>query len=483
MRAFSYLCALSVILSRMRTNRQSPAALITALVFLFAATAHAQTGEDRTARHLESIRDNPGLLYAFLREMPKGGDLHSHLSGAVYAESYIAWAVEDQLCIRLPDVVAAPAPCDSVSVPAAHALRDQRLYDRIVDAWSMRNWSAALENGHDRFFGTFGKFGGATRGRTGHMLAEVMRRAHDGRVSYLELMNTPNDSAAALGARIGWDSSFAGMRQKLRAADHPRFVAKARADVAGWITQQRSVMKCGTPQADPACTVTLRFLYQVSRGRAPEMVFAQIMTAFEVASIDTMVVGFNLVQPEDGYISMRDYALQMRMIGYLRQFYPKVKVSLHAGELWPGLVPPSGLRFHIRDAVTVAYASRIGHGVDVMFEDNPIELLQEMARRNVAVEINLSSNAGILGVSGPEHPLRNYLAYNVPVLLSTDDEGVSRSEMTQEYMRAVLDQNIPYKTLKRMALNSIEYSFIQPAAKAALIARMNRDFAAFESKW
>ena len=47
-----------------------------------------------------SIRDDPLALLAFLREMPKGGDLHNHLSGAIYAESYLRWAAEDSCASR-----------------------------------------------------------------------------------------------------------------------------------------------------------------------------------------------------------------------------------------------------------------------------------------------------------------------------------------------------------------------------------------------
>ncbi len=61
----------------------------------------------------------------------------------------------------------------------------------------------------------------------------------------------------------------------------------------------------------------------------------------------------------------------MRMLAYLHERYPKVHISLHAGELVQGLVPPEGLRFHIRDSVEIAHAERIGHGVDVMNETNP----------------------------------------------------------------------------------------------------------------
>src|ERR1035441_9014196 len=102
-------------------------------------------------------------------------------------------------------------------------------------------------------------------------------------------------------------------------------------------------------------------------------------------------VGFNLVMPEDYYVPMHDFDLHMRMIEALHKFYPATHVSLHAGELAMGLVPPEGLRFHIRESIEHGGAERIGHGVAVMSEDDPIGLLQEMAKKNVLVEICLTS--------------------------------------------------------------------------------------------
>jgi hypothetical protein len=107
-----------------------------------------------------------------------------------------------------------------------------------------------------------------------------------------------------------------------------------------------------------------------------------------------------------------------------------------------------------------AKAERIGHGVDIMHEDEPKELLEEMARRNVLVEICLSSNDSILGISGSQHPLATYLQYGVPVALATDDEGVSRSEISREFLKAAQEQGLGYIQLKTMARNSLQYAFI-----------------------
>jgi adenosine deaminase len=96
----------------------------------------------------------------------------------------------------------------------------------------------------------------------------------------------------------------------------------------------------------------------------------------------------------------------------------------------------------------------------VMYEDRPEALLDEMAQRHVMVEINLTSNDVILGIHGAGHPLPLYLKHGVPVALSTDDEGVSRIDLTHEYVRAAEDFGLSYATLKQMARNSLTYSFL-----------------------
>jgi len=195
-----------------------------------------------------------------------------------------------------------------------------------------------------------------------------------------------------------------------------------------------------------------------------EIVFTQLVLGFELASADPRFVGINLVQPEEWYVSRRDFALHMRMLQYLHTVYPKVHISLHAGELAQGMVTPEELSFHIRASVETAHAERIGHGADVMYEDQPNQLLRELAQREVMIEICLTSNATILGIEGKRHPLDDYIRAGVPVAIATDDEGVSRSDMTQEYLRGVLDQNLSYAQLKKMARTSLEYAFVPGAS-------------------
>jgi adenosine deaminase len=436
-----------------------------------ASAALAQTGataEQRTARYFDSIRRQPSLLLGFLREMPKGGDLHVHLSGALYAENLIDYAVDDNLCVdRTTSILIAP-PCDAscenyTSKPAIRcAYGDHVLYNSIVDAWSMRNWKEGEESGHDHFFATFDKFSLATLNHTGDALAEAAVRAAEDHLQYLELMHTADAvQSGKLAVKVGWDDDFARMREKLLTSGLKDIIATASKRLDENEIKMRSVLKCGTPEANPGCGVKIRYLYQVLRGLPREMVFAQILLGFELAEADPRFVGLNLVMPEDWYIPMHDFELHMKMLDYLHGLYPTVHISLHAGELAMGLVPPEGLRFHIRESVERGHAERIGHGVDVMNEDHPLDLLREMAQRKVLIEICLTSNDVILGVKGDAHPLPVYLRYGVPVALATDDEGVSRSDLTHEYLRAVQTYKfLGYEDLKHMARMSLEHSFL-----------------------
>ncbi len=456
----------------MRKLRWAPhSCLCMVFALVLGRISAAESAEDKAAKYFESVRHNPGLLQAFLQEMPKGGDLHVHLSGAIYAESFIDWASENALCVDRSTSKLIHASCDScdsyTNKPSVRcAYQDHILYGQLIDAWSMRNWHAADESGHDHFFATFEKFGPAMEKHVGDALAEVAARAAEDHLQYVEVMHTADGAQAAiLGTKIGWaDGStpgdFAKLRDKLLAGGMSDVVASVRRQLDSDEAREKEVLRCGTAHAAPGCAVTLHYLYQVLRGLPREQVFAQILLGFELTKADPRFVGFNLVMPEDYYVPMHDFDLHMRIIEALHKFYPATHVSLHADELWMGLVPPEGLRFHIRESIERGGAERIGHGTAVMSEDDPIGLLQEMARKNVLVEICLTSNDVILGVSGARHPLPVYMRYGVPVALATDDEGVSRSDMTHEYLRAAETYGLSYAELKRMARASLEHSFI-----------------------
>src|SRR5581483_5240619 len=307
-----------------RMVRRSAGFLCTTALILAQVAVAQDTAEGRTARYMESIRGNPSLLLAFLRKMPKGGDLHNHLAGSIYAESLIDFAAEDGFCVdRTTSFLIAP-PCDRscdkyASKPQVScAYQDQVLYNSMVDAWSMRNWTAGEGSGHDHFFASFDKFFPAYANHIGDSLAEVTRRAAADHLQYLELMHTADGmQAAQLGAKLGWHDDLPKMRNGLLSGGLAQVVSAARQALDREESKMKSGLGCGTAQAEAGCAVTVRYLYQVLRGLPREQVFAQILLGFELAQADSRFVGLNLVMPEDWYVPMHDFDLHMKMLDYL----------------------------------------------------------------------------------------------------------------------------------------------------------------------
>ena len=522
-------------------------AIVTCTVVLSAQPQHgsrATGSEAATARRFAAIRNQPLQLLAFLRQMPKGGDLHNHLSGAIYAESYLRWAADDKSCLVTATMVIVMGPCDAGAgrPPVVDVLQNATLFNQAVDAMSMRNWDRSL-NGHDHFFAAFGKLG-PTSTRTGDMLAEVMARAAGEHVSYLELMLTPAAAATARLAReVGWNPDLPALRNRLLAAGlRDAVIAEGTQRLDAAETRQRELLHCvrlrspessraaagqvrlrspessraaagqvrfrspessratagqvrlrspessraapgrAAERPDPGCAVTVRYVAQVARSAAPEQVFAQMLAGFELTGADPRVVSLNLVQPEDDPNAIGNFMLEMEMLDFLHGLYPRTPITLHAGELAEGMVPPDALRFHIRQSVEKGHARRIGHGVSLINEDDPFGLLREMAARKVLVEIALTSNDLILGIKGKRHPLKLYLQHGVPVAIVTDDYGVSRSTHTEEFLKAVQEHDLDYLTLKRLARNSLEFSFADVATKMRLTAALESAFTAFERR-
>lgn len=425
--------------------------------------------------------------------MPKGGDIHHHYSGAQYVETYLDWAAQQDFCIyRANDaahgkeqyrVVTKPAPGGDPNCISVDAVRkDGGFYRALISQWSdldFYNHGQLQVPPDQHFFNTFGYFGAVSAFNTPLGLQLLKRRAKQENVQYIETMlkGAPTIDQAGLAARLDAlppDADDAALLPLL--AEYADFIqgdAAAQGAISDYVQGlERAV--AGIDDAD----FTLRLQTYVSRNSAPSKVFSSLVAA---CTRSPLIVGVNIVGPENGVVALRDYPLHMRMFRFLKQRYPQVRPAMHAGELAPGLVPPEDLRGHIEAAVNVASAERIGHGVDITHEAGADQLLKTLRRRGIAVEINLTSNDFILGVRGAAHPVATYLRHGVPIVLSTDDAGVSRNDLSGEYARFAGTYQPSYDTLKQVVYNSIRYSFLSAADKAAETRKLDQRFTAFEA--
>lgn len=430
--------------------------MIAAFAALSAASAHAAP---------DLAKMTSGELTAFTKAMPKGGELHNHVSGAIFPEIFLKWAVEDGLCVDVAALAFRP-PCTPAGdlKSAASVLASDTLRAALYDSLSTREPGFAGRSGHDQFFSAFSRFALAGDKRPGDELAEVLNGLARQNTFYLEAMITPQAAPTAiLGVKVGWkDGDLAAQKQALIDAGLERLVGAAMTQTDAMEAAARQTLKCDTPQAQPGCQVTVRYLMQTNRVAPLAATFAQLQLGVALIQADKRWVGLQMVAPEDHPAALANYSQHMKMVGFLTEQGRLAPAALHAGELSFKYATPADMSFHVGEAVHVAGARRIGHGAALPHEDGAEALAAEMAAQGVLVEVNLTSNDVILEVSGKRHPYAWLRERGVPVSLSTDDAGILRIDLSHEYARAA-DEGASYADLKRSARNAIAYSFLAGA--------------------
>lgn len=469
-------------------GRSLKAAALAAAIFCalpHGAAQAANANEEATKRHFAALiapGKEPKLaeLTMFFTMMPKGGDLHHHYSGAIYAEQYLEWVDKEGFCVNKTSYNIEKTKPAAGCLSGEQVMNDNTVLANLLQRWSDKDFynHSGIQSPPDRqFFDTFGYFGPVASTNTADGLQRIKQRAIQENVSYIETIFEI--------APIAQDAAFdqKALAGGVTDADFAALSAKLDQDQAyqGWIKSYiDNVNKSGAGIDDD--NFTLRYQPFALRFLSPSQVYSQILSSFKLATMHPKIVGVNIVGQESVNVSMRDYALHMQMYKFLKNKYPDVKLALHAGELSLGMVPPEGLTFHIKDAVEIAGASRIGHGMDIAHESNPLQIMKEMHDRKIAVEVNLSSNDFILGVKDQAHPVTLYRKYGVPYVLSTDDAGVSRNNLSGEYVLYAARYQPDYAEVKKLSYDSIRYSFLKDADKQRLLKALDGKFAKFEAE-
>ena len=463
-----------------------------------AAPPKAKSNEAATARHLASLiagaQPKMAELTLFFTQMPKGGDLHHHYSGAIYAEQYVDWVDKQGYCVNkqtyrietnkaVVEAQRALPAAERTCLSTAEVLADDYTYRELLQRWSSKDFDnhGAIQPPPDRqFFQTFGFFGPVSNANFNEGLLELKKRAIQENVSYIETMF----KLAPMMANPDFDTQVwkaqddaaltAAMRNWLAVLDKDAGFLQNQADYVAKI-------QSGHAGVDDE-NFTMRYQAYVLRLLNPSSVFSSMVSAFKASNQNPLIVGVNIVGQESLAPSMRDYALHMKMFQFLKTQYPHVKLSLHAGELALGDVPPEGLKFHIDQALGVAGANRIGHGIDLAHESNAVEIMRTMRAKDIPVEINLTSNAFISGIKGDNHPITLYRQYGVPYVISTDDAGVTRHTLSQEYVLFSSRYKPSYAEIKKASYNSLRYAFLPDAEKQRLTRQLDARYAAFEAK-
>jgi adenosine deaminase CECR1 len=419
----------------------------------------------------ENVKKNatPEQLYSFLYALPKGGDLHDHLSGAARSEwmwdavlaqesrgytYYTKVAIHNCVPYGSNEFGAAPYLLLFRNLVAANYQKleecERSEYKRLqdLDEKEKAGWLNSLRldqayEGRNEFFGAHWQRLNDLYANP-YWTAETMFQnmtafAKEG-VVYLELQ-----------------SNLAGYQ---------------RPDTTVMSTDEAAdIFRARLAAADARATgVTVKF--QVTILRFVPSAEDQLRAAFEVADkYRDLYVGVNMVGREDD-----DKGYPLRFLPVLRELrhkYPDINLSIHGGEV-------DEPNYHIRDTLLLG-AQRIGHGVNLITDP---QTLVQMRYGPYMVEINLISNLVLEYVKDySQHPFPEYLRIGVPVALSTDDRGMWDSNMTDEYFVAVKEFNLSWSEMVQLGRNSLKYAFLDEATKQKLLADYDKRVSAFASKF
>jgi hypothetical protein len=447
-------------------------------------------------QYLEKIRNNEAALTAFFSQMPKGGDLHHHYSGSIYAEPLLAHAIAADFYLNTQTMTVSQEKKTGADWVLFSTLQTNGQIEdykqKIMHKWSIKDYNYVDYPSDKQFFDSFMKFEPATKNNFEAGLLELKNRAIKENVIYIETQLSTIPCAIPTTDLVQSNSYLrkvvANKNEKavMRSLDslYTFFIKKDAKKYAtdfntNFVSKMHNELKIDDNQ------FIMRYQNFVLRFMEPVDLFKNLVVAFISADSSPLMAGVNIVSPEDGETSMKDYELHMLMFKYCHSRFPKVKYTLHAGELSLGLVRPEELSWHINSAVYSAGANRIGHGVDIAYEDKSYDLLRYMAKNDIPIEINLTSNEFILKVKENRHPILLYKEFGVPIIISTDDAGILRTNMTEQYvLLAKRYPSISYADIKEFVYNSINYSFIQDASvKKQLIKDLDKRFKTFEANF
>nr|WP_315233089.1 adenosine deaminase [uncultured Flavobacterium sp.] len=466
--------------------------IYTFLLITVLNSAYSQAPND----YFEKIRNNEAELTAFFSQMPKGGDLHHHYSGSIYAEPLLQHAIADDFYLNTETMDVLKERPSNGNWEQFSTLKSNGTLDaykqKIMQKWSVKNYNYVDYPSDKLFFESFMKFEPAIKGNFGQGLLELKNRAISENVSYIETQLSTIPTTMITDDLTQFNSRL----RKLALAKDEKAITKSldslynsflKKDAESYATAFNTnfVAKLHKDLKIDDKQFTMRYQNFVLRFMEPVDLFKNLVIAFISADGSPLMAGVNIVSPEDGETSMKDYWLHMMMFKYCHSRYPNVKYTMHAGELTLGLVQPEELTWHIGAAVYTAGANRIGHGVAMAYEKDSYNLLRYMAKKSIPIEINLVSNEFILKVKESRHPLTLYKEFGVPIVISTDDAGILRTNMTEQYvLLAKRYKDVSYTDIKQFVYNSINYSFIKEASvKKQLLKDLDIRFKAFEANF
>ncbi|XP_014238435.1 adenosine deaminase 2-like [Trichogramma pretiosum] len=225
--------------------------------------------------------------------------------------------------------------------------------------------------------------------------------------------------------------------------------------------------------------VGVKLIYAPLRNVQERQLEEFLSTARElVRELPDFVAGFDLVGQEDKGVPLVEFAEQLRGLGNASA--TPVHLFFHAGETnWYGTSTDENLL----DAILLD-TKRIGHGYAVLKHPELLEMIRE---KGIAIEVAPISNQVLSLVKDMRnHPAAALFAGDYPVVVSNDDPGLWGAQgLSYDFYEAfvgIMSRNADLRALKKLALNSINYSSMTQDQKIRAMDIWRRRWDAFVAR-
>ena len=407
-------------------------------------------------------RATPAQMYNFLHAMPKGGDIHHHLSGAGMSEWWWDIATNSKQNGGYTYYTkTAPTLCNGYGTNE-FGFSPQLLMFHTVSAFTYEQLSSCEKNNYTLLTNL------SEMQKQAFLNSIRLDKPHEGRDEFFQthwqrlgdmLLNPHIQTYLLLKNMQAYQQeNVLYLETQLQVTDM-RFP-----DGSPYSTQAFAELLIDMLKSDAAQKTNVEVRFQIHIVRFLPNAEQQLENTWTfIDGHRDYFVGINLVGREDN-----DKGYPLRFLSTLRKLRaqsPPVSLSVHAGE-------SDEPNTHIKDTLLLG-ADRIGHGYNLI--EDPDTLLM-MRNSPYLVEINLISNLLLeYAESIDEHPFPEYLRTGVPVTLSTDDRGMWSSNLTDEYYLAVTHFNLSWDELVELNTNAITHSFMSAEDRETLLLRLKKE--------
>ncbi len=414
------------------------------------------------ARNFLSIKNciETSPLFSILKKMPKGGILHLHTSSSGDANWLVKRAIADENCyiytqddgsVLQGKMEVFPKGTAPPGFRPMHELaeKDNHFITKVVEMITLTPEDSTSPNPWDKFEACFERVGGLVY--YAPIFTDYYRQS-------FEALAADNIQIVELRAGSGEFNGLYDINGKIYSSDE---VINIYRDLVGQIRKKHPdfVLKLIISDirvidlANERCSLETAFKL---RSEHPDLVTGYDLVGFETTGHTTLFYLDNLLNAAADFSEKYDTDLPY---------------FFHDGESdWAS-------NLNLYDAVLLN-SRRIGHAFNLFHF--PL-LMQKIKQNGICLEICPISNQ-VLGYVNDlrEHPAVGYLRHGLPCVISSDDPMLFRtSGLSYDFWEAIMAWNLTLADIKKLCLNSIEYSTLDPEEKREAFASWEKAWAQF----